>query len=238
METERHILRLCGTAIKNHEMISDGDRILVAFSGGKDSFAMLDILGKLLVKSPVKFTLVPVMIDPGYKLDYTKIKRSLKIRGYDLQIVKTKILDVVKKQMGTKKNTGTYCFMCSRLRRGILEKAAKQKGCGKIALGHNLDDAIETFFMNMFYVSKLEILRPNYRSGKNIRIIRPLIDVPESMIKKYAEESGFPILKPKCLLKKKDSKREKMKRLISGLSKDNKMFYFSMKNAMGKLIPR
>jgi tRNA 2-thiocytidine biosynthesis protein TtcA len=137
--------------------------------------------------------------------------------------------------MGTQKNTGNYCFMCSRLRRGILERTAKEMKCNKIALGHNLDDAIETFFMNIFYVSKPDVLQPNYVSRKGIGIIRPLIDVPEELIKRYAKESGFPLFKPKCLLRKDDSKREKMKKLIKQISKDNQMFYMSMKNVMGKI---
>ena len=186
MQTESKLRELVGNSVTKHNMIENNDRILVAFSGGKDSFTMLDILAKLKNKAPVKFELFPVMTDPGYKSDLSKIKKYLAAKGHTLKVRKTKILDVVKKQMGTQKNTGNYCFMCSRLRRGILYRIAKETKCNKIALGHNLDDAIETFLMNIFYVSKLEKMEPNYVSEKSIAVIRPLIDVPESLIVEYA----------------------------------------------------
>jgi len=199
---------------------------------------MLDIVGKLKKRAPVKFELFSVMIDPGYDLDFSKIRNYFSSKKIPLAIEKTKILEVVKKQMGRQKNTGSYCFMCSRLRRGILYKIAKEKRCNKIALGHNLDDAIETFLMNIFYVSKLEKMEQKYLSEKGITVIRPLLDVPESMISEYAKQNNFPLLTQKCLLMKKDSKREKMRKLIAGLSKDNKMFYGSMRNALGEIKGR
>jgi tRNA 2-thiocytidine biosynthesis protein TtcA len=235
MQLESKLRELVGNSAYKNNMIENNDKILIAFSGGKDSFTMLDILDKLKKKAPVNFELFPVMIDPGYRSDFSKIKKYITLKGYTLDIKKTKILDVVKKQMGQQKNTGNYCFMCSRMRRGILYKIAKESKCNKIALGHNLDDAIETFFMNIFYVSKLEKMKPTYVSEKGIRVIRPLLDVPESLIVEYTKENRFPLLKSKCLLRKKDSQREKMRKLITDISSGNKMFYGSMRNVLAKI---
>jgi tRNA 2-thiocytidine biosynthesis protein TtcA len=216
-------------------MISDNDKVMIAVSGGKDSLVMLDMLSKLQSKAPVKFDILVVAIDSGFGANYSKLESYFKSKKVNYIIHKSRIFDVLKKQMKEQKKTGNYCFMCSRLRRGLLYKLAQEHKCTKIALGHNLDDAIQTLLLNMSYNSRLESMKPIYTSddGKNV-IIRPLIEIPESLILNYSKEEKMPILKQKCPLKKEDSKRQMMKETISKISDGNKFFYSSMQNILDK----
>jgi tRNA 2-thiocytidine biosynthesis protein TtcA len=235
MAFEKRILKIVGTTIVKYDLIEPNDKILIAFSGGKDSYTMLEILSLLLKNSPVKYELFPVIIDSGFNANYSKAEKYLKNQKISYLIEKTKIAEVVKSQIKNKNSTGNYCFLCSRLRRGILCKIAKENSCTKIALGHNLDDSIETFLMSMSYISGIETMLPKYKAKDSSIIIRPLINVPENTIRQYSKEKRFPIVKQKCLLKKKDSKRLAIKKLVAGLSKDNKTFYSSMANAQEKI---
>jgi tRNA 2-thiocytidine biosynthesis protein TtcA len=230
VKTQTIIARLAGTAISKHEMIAEEDKILVAFSGGKDSYTLLDILLRFQKRSPVNFEVLAVLIDPGFGMDYRKAEKYLKGK-VDYLIFRSRIADVVKEKMPAEK-TGNHCFLCSRLRRGLLSKIAKENGCTRIALGHNLDDAIETFLLNMFYVSKKDVMLAKYTADDGNIIIRPLISVREEDIIAYAKEKRFPLVKQDCLFRKKESKRHMMKKMIRKHSKENKFFYESMANVM------
>lgn len=235
MTLEPKIRSYAGEAIARHGMIKDGDRILVGLSGGKDSFALLDVLMTLQKKAPIDFELLPVVVDAGFGMDYTKLERylsKLKIRYF---IVRENISGIINEKANTD-DTGKCCSLCSRIRRGVLYRVAKEHRCNKLALGHNLDDAIETLLMNMFYVSSTEVMRPKYLAeDKKITIIRPLIRVPEVLTSAYAKEMRFPIVKQKCLFRQEDSRRAEIKKLLRNISKDNPYFYSSMINAMDKL---
>lgn len=234
MTLEPKIRSYAGEVIARHNMISDGDRILVGLSGGKDSFALLDVLMTLQKKAPIDFELLPVVVDAGFGMDYTKLERylsKLKIRYF---IVRENISGIINDKTNAD-DTGKCCSLCSRIRRGVLYRVAKEHRCNKLALGHNLDDAIETLLMNMFYVSSAEVMRPKYLAESKITVIRPLINVPEALTIDYAKEKKFPIVKQKCPFRKDDSRRAKIKALVSDIAKDNAYFYSSMVNSMGKI---
>ncbi|MEM2139114.1 MAG: ATP-binding protein [Candidatus Woesearchaeota archaeon] len=221
------------TIIK-HKLIENNDKILIGFSGGKDSFVLYDLLFQLNKKAPIKFDILPVIIN-SYNTNYKKIENFFKKNNQNYIIKNSDFDSILKKTLGKQKNTGNYCFLCSRLRRGLLYKIAQENNCNKIALGHNLDDAIETFLLNMFFVSKFEGMKIKYKSKKDIYVIRPLIFLSENEILNYAIEKKFPILKTKCPLKKKDSKRELIKNIIKKMN-NNINFYGSMRKVIEKFF--
>jgi len=238
MILEPRIRGSVGGAVAGHRMIEDKDRILVGFSGGKDSFAMLDMLLTLQKRAPVSFEILPVIVDAGFGTDYSRVERHMKTLKLRYLIVRENISAIVKAKVGSK-DTGKCCSLCSRLRRGVLYRVALEERCNKIALGHNLNDAIETLLMNMFYVSSTEVMRPKYKSrDKKLTVIRPLIYVPEELTAEYAKEQRFPVVKQKCLFRKADSRRAKVKEFVKKMAKGNKFFYSSMINALEKIAAK
>lgn len=190
---EKRLRRLVGTAIMDYQMIEDGDRIMVCLSGGKDSYAMLDLLLKLKEKAPVNFEVFAVNLDqkqPGFP-DHV-LPEYLSALGVPFDIITQDTYSVVKELVPEGKTT---CSLCSRLRRGILYRYAKENGFNKIALGHHRDDIVETLFMNMFFGSTLKAMPPKLQSddGNNI-LIRPLAYCAESDLQKYADIKEFPII--------------------------------------------
>ncbi len=190
---EKRLRRLVGTAIMDYKMIEDGDRIMVCLSGGKDSYALLDLLLKLKEKAPVNFEVFAVNLDqkqPGFP-DHV-LPAYLTELGVPFEIITQDTYSVVKELIPEGKTT---CSLCSRLRRGILYSYAKEKGFNKIALGHHRDDIVETLFMNMFFGSTLKAMPPKLQSddGDNI-LIRPLAYCSEKDLIKYAEIHEFPII--------------------------------------------
>lgn len=190
---EKRLRRLVGTAIMDYKMIEDDDRIMVCLSGGKDSYALLDLLLKLKEKAPVNFEVFAVNLDqkqPGFPEHV--LPNYLTELGVPFEIITQDTYSVVKELIPEGKTT---CSLCSRLRRGILYSYAKEKGFNKIALGHHRDDIVETMFMNMFFGSTLKAMPPKLQSddGDNI-VIRPLSYCSEKDLIKYAEMREFPII--------------------------------------------
>ena len=189
----KRLRRLVGQAIADFSMIEAGDRVMVCLSGGKDSYAMLDVLMRLREKSPVPFELVAVNLDqrhpgfPGHVLpDY------LESLGVAFRIEVQDTYSVVKRVIPEGK---TMCGLCSRLRRGVLYRVAGEVGATKIALGHHRDDILETFFLNLFHGGKLKAMPPKLVSddGKHV-VIRPLAYVDEADLEAYAGLRQFPII--------------------------------------------
>lgn len=198
IELENHKLekRLCrevGRAIVDHNMIEEGDRVMVCVSGGKDSYGMLDILLKLQARAPVNFELIAVNLDqkqPGFPEHV--LPEYLGKLGVKFHIENQDTYSIVKRVIPEGK---TLCSLCSRLRRGILYRVAGELGANKIALGHHRDDILQTLLLNMFFGGKLKGMPPKLVSddGKNV-VIRPMAYVPEKDLARWAEVRQFPII--------------------------------------------
>ena len=190
---EKKLCRLVGQAIGDFGMIEDGDKVMVCVSGGKDSYAMLDILLKLRERAPINFEIVAVNLDqkqPEFPAEV--LPNYLKGLGVQFHIEEQDTYSIVKRVIPEGKTT---CGLCSRLRRGILYRVADELGATKIALGHHRDDILETLLLNMFYAGKLKGMPPKLRSddGKHI-VIRPMAYVPEKLLERYAVDMSFPII--------------------------------------------
>src|SRR6187399_1248871 len=189
----KRLRRLVGQAIADYSMIEAGDKVMVCLSGGKDSYAMLDVLMRLREKSPVPFELIAVNLDqrhPGFPEHV--LPDYLTALGIPFRIEVQDTYSVVKRVIPEGK---TMCGLCSRLRRGVLYRVASEVGADKIALGHHRDDILETFFLNLFFGGKLKAMPPKLVSddGRHV-VIRPLAYVRERDLAAYAEMKRFPII--------------------------------------------
>ena len=189
----KRLCRQVGQAIGDFNMIEDGDKVMVCLSGGKDSYALLDILITLRERAPINFEIVAVNLDqkqPGFPEDV--LPTYLKQLGIPFHIENQDTYSIVKRVIPEGKTT---CSLCSRLRRGILYRVADELGATKIALGHHRDDILETFFLNMFFGGKLKSMPAKLQSddGRHI-VIRPMAYVKEEDSSRYAEVKQFPII--------------------------------------------
>jgi tRNA 2-thiocytidine biosynthesis protein TtcA len=189
----KRLCRLVGQAIGDFNMIEEGDRVMVCLSGGKDSYALLDILLTLRERAPISFNIVAVNLDqkqPNFPAHV--LPAYLRSLGVPFHIETQDTYSIVKRVIPEGKTT---CSLCSRLRRGILYRVADELGATKIALGHHRDDIMETFFLNMFFGSKLKSMPPKLQSddGRHI-VIRPLAYVQEEDTERYAALKKFPII--------------------------------------------
>lgn len=215
LKLEKPLLRRVGKAIKDYNLIAEGDKIAIALSGGKDSWSLLHILNILKKRAPVHFDLIAVTIHNGSGLfQENKITDYLRENGYKYHVEKTNIYNLVQEK---RREGSLYCSLCARFRRAFLYKSAAKLGCNKVALGHHLDDAIETLFLNLFFEGRTKAMPPILKADNGIHtLIRPLIYVEEEMLLKYAAALGFPIIDCGCwLCGGFDMKRKAMKTLIA-----------------------
>ncbi len=190
---EKRLCRQVGKAIVDFNMIEEGDKVMVCVSGGKDSYALLDILLKLKARAPIHFDLIAVNLDqkqPGFPEHI--LPAYLEQLGVPFHIENQDTYSIVKRVIPEGK---TMCSLCSRLRRGILYRVADELGATKIALGHHRDDMLQTFFLNMFFGGKLKSMPPKLVSddGRHM-VIRPLANVAEKDLTRWAEHRAFPII--------------------------------------------
>ncbi len=229
------LARRVGRAIQEFRLIEDGDRILCAMSGGKDSYAMLHLLDHLRRRAPVKFELVAVTVDQGYRgFKADVLERYFKDKGYAYHIERTNIAEVIDDTMPL---GDTHCSMCSRLRRGVLYRLAPDLGCNKIALGHHADDLLETLLMSQFFNGEICSMPPILRSrdGRNT-VIRPLCYVWEREIVRFVAEVGFPVICCACPACGDTSlKRKQMKMLLGRLESDHAGIKASLLRALSNV---
>jgi tRNA 2-thiocytidine biosynthesis protein TtcA len=223
------------TAVE-HELFSANDRVMVALSGGKDSYTMLELLHRLRRQLPFSIEFIAVHLDqrqPGY--DGAKLRDWLDGSGYPYEILSEDTYSVVTAHT---KEGATYCSMCSRLRRGILYTAAERLGCNKLALGHHRDDALETMLMNMLYAGKLQAMPARYTTDDGrLEVIRPLILCGEEDIREFARELAFPILPCNLCGSQDGLKRERMKGLLDTLEQEIPDVRSVMASALSNVVP-
>lgn len=225
-----------GAAINDYQMIADGDKIMVCLSGGKDSYALLDILLRLQKSAPVEFEILAVNLDqkqPGFPSHI--LPDYLNHLNIPYLIIEEDTYSVVKRVIDKGKTT---CGLCSRLRRGILYRVAKEHGCSKIALGHHRDDIVETLFLNMFYGGKLKAMPPKLVSdnGEHI-VIRPLAYVKEKDLIRYAEIQDFPIIPCNLCGSQPNLQRQVIKEMLQQWDKQFPGRIESMFSALQNVVP-
>lgn len=233
---EKKLCRLTGQAIGDFGMIEHGDKVMVCVSGGKDSYAMLDILMKLRERAPINFEIVAVNLDqkqPNFPADI--LPNYLKSLGIQHHIEEQDTYSIVKRVIPEGKTT---CGLCSRLRRGILYRVADELGATKIALGHHRDDILETLMLNMFYAGKLKGMPPKLRSddGKHI-VIRPLAYVPEKLLERYAGDMNFPIIPCDLCGSQPNLQRQAMKEMLRDWEKNHPGRVENLFRSMHHIVP-
>ena len=235
---EQRIRRLTGQAIGDFSLIGEGDRILVALSGGKDSWTLLHMLEMLRRRAPVRFSLVAVTVHPGFPGFTTGgIESYLREHGYEYRIVSAPVHGLVLDKLSPE---DIPCPLCARIKRGVLYTQAADLGCTKIALGHHRDDFIETLLLNQFYNGRIKAMAPFLRAddGRNV-VIRPLVYVPEEDIIAYVAEAGFPVTCCACpACGDPDQKRVKIKKLLADLESGHPGIKASLLAALGDVDRR
>lgn len=213
----RKILSRTRAAVDDYKMIQDGDKIAVGVSGGKDSVMLLKVLCDLKRFYPAEFEIVAITLDMRFDNqdgDFSPIQKLCDEYGIEYVIQRTDLYEII---FNIRKEE-CPCSLCARMRRGILHDTAKRLGCNKIALGHHLDDAAETFMMNLLIESRIGCFAPvTYLSRRDITMIRPLIYVRESAVEQAVERLDLPIIESKCPANEK-TKREDAKILLRKLS--------------------
>lgn len=220
IQLQKKLRRQTGKAISDYHMIEDGDRIMVCLSGGKDSYTLLDVLLQLQPIAPINFDLVAVNLDqkqPGFPEHV--LPNFLDSLGVKYHIVEQDTYNIVKKKLEPGK---TMCSLCSRLRRGILYNTAQKLKANKIALGHHMDDLVETLFLNMFHGSRIKTMPPKLVSDdqRNI-VIRPLVYCREKDISKYAKRREFPIIPCNLCGSQPNLERTRIKNMIAEWDKES-----------------
>ena len=211
-------------------MIREGDKIALGVSGGKDSSALLYILSLVCRYAPFPFSLQAILVDLGWDADFSSLEQYCSHLQIPFSIEKTQIARIVF-EVRKEKNP---CSLCAKLRRGALHKAAQELGCNKVALGHHLDDAAETFFMNFLFSGRLDTFKPHtFLNRRNLYLIRPLIGVTQRALYPLVRLEELPVLKNPCPVAGGTSRKE-MGEIIRFLSSQYPFFYQRFLTSMEK----
>ncbi len=206
-------------AMEQYDMVQDGDRIAVGLSGGKDSVALLYALARMRLFYPEKYTLCAISLDPcfgGVENDYTELTQLCEKIDVPFIIKRTQIGEII---FDVRKEPNP-CSLCARMRRGALHDAAKAAGCNKLALGHHMDDAVETFMMNLFNEARVGCFSPvTYLSRKDLYMIRPMLFARESDCARVVRREGLPVVKSRCPADGQ-TERQRTKALLNSLEKE------------------
>jgi len=232
----KRLLRHVGEAIADYGMVQAGDRVMVCLSGGKDSYGLLDLLLELRARAPVGFDLVAVNLDqrhPGYPEHV--LPEYLESRGVPYRIEVQDTYSIVKRVVP---EGHTMCGLCSRLRRGVLYRVAREIGATKIALGHHRDDILETFFLNLFFGGTMKAMSPKLRSDDGAHVvIRPLAYVPEADLEAWAKLREFPIIPCDLCGSQETLQRKQVKQMLREWEKRHPGRVESMFRALSDVIP-
>ena len=237
-DLEARVAKKTTKAIVDYDMIADGDRIMVGLSGGKDSWALLHVLDVLRQRAPIRFSLVAVNVDSGYKeFKHDVIARTCEARGWEYRIEHTDIGELLEDLLDVDK---TPCSLCARFRRGVLYRIATEVGATKIALGHHADDFIETLLLNLFFSGSLKAMPPKLVSDDGAHVvIRPLVYVGEEEARQYTKECDLPIIGCCCpACGDLGLQRQRAKRLIMELETEHPGVRQSMLKALSNVAPR
>ncbi len=216
----RRIFKRAGEATRKFKLIEEGDRILIGFSGGKDSFVLVDYLHHLRLSRPGKFQIEAAMVDMNFPEEEVNFIRGiLEKNSIPFHLIPSKIPSIVTGKMENHKNA---CVLCSRLRRGLLYSFAREHRFNKLALGHNADDVIETLLLNLFYNGKIKAMSPRFLNDDgDLIVIRPLYYVMEEDTRAYARELNWNVINNPCPLQKfRGEKREIIKKILKELEED------------------
>ena len=232
----KRLRRQVGEAIADFGMIEEGDKVMVCFSGGKDSHALLDVLLSLQTKSPVRFDLVAVNLDqkqPGFPAHV--LPEYLRSRGVEFRIAEQDTYSVVKRVIPEGQ---TMCSLCSRLRRGVLYRVAAELGATKIALGHHRDDILATFFLNLFHGGQLKAMPAKLRSddGRHV-VIRPLAYVAEADLVEFSKQRNFPIIPCTLCGSQENLQRKLIGQMLAEWERNHPGRIESMLRALGEVRP-
>ena len=220
-ELEARLAKKTTKAIVEYHMIDDGDRIMVGLSGGKDSWALLQVLDVLRQRAPIRFSLVAVNVDSGYKeYKHDLIAKTCEARGWEYRIEHTGIGELIDDILDADQ---TPCSLCARLRRGVLYRVAREVGATKIALGHHADDFIETLLLNLFFAGTLKAMPAKLVSDDGAHVvIRPLVFVGEEEARAYTKEQALPVIGCCCpACGDLGLQRQRAKRLLMELEREH-----------------
>jgi tRNA 2-thiocytidine biosynthesis protein TtcA len=235
---EAAIAKKTTRAIVDYQMIEDGDRVMVGLSGGKDSWALIQILDVLRERAPIDFSLVAVNVDSGYEgYQHHRLTETCAARGWEFNHIRTSIGETIDDKLDADQ---TPCSLCARLRRGVLYRLATQVGATKIALGHHADDFIETLLLNVFFAGALKAMPAKLVSddGRHT-VIRPLVLVLEEEARAYAKASDLPIIGCCCpACGDLSLQRQRIKRLLMELEREHPGVKASLLKALANVGPR
>jgi len=229
--------KIVGKTNAKYKLINEGDRVLLGLSGGKDSITLAHILKYRQKVMPFKFEFLAVTIDYGMGENLESLKEHCKIHDIPHKVIKTDIFESAKEKI---RENSSYCSFFSRMRRGAIYRVAKELGYEKVALGHHLDDAVESFFMNFMYNGSLRSMPPIYTASNGIKVIRPLIFARERQLRDFVIKNSIPTITDEaCPAFRFDIKppiaRAKTKELLAKLEEENPKLFVSLKSAFSNI---